>query len=589
MNAAALSSALTCIFFIFLILGFLYGLWRGFSKSLTRFFIVIAVAVATFFIVPAISNALLSADISSWGLEVEGVAVKNLQQFIVEFLSNIEQVNELMNASPTFTSFIQVVPQILLNIALFIVLFLLIKMLSMIIYWILSAILFPKKKMAGKNKHRFVGGIIGAVQGLFVAVVVLLPMFGIINLSTEAKTAINQSETQIAQMATTTDPSADQNTNDVIEVIDEYSSALANNGIYKVMNGIGIIKLSNNIFDELTTVKVQTPDSTKEYKLTTEAVEISRLYPYISLVTESEFNIGNNEFINKIVLLVDTAKESPLLSDIVCEIVNEAATRWTDTNIPNRQDRVFLGIAAPDLQDSDLNNILDTELGKLKNANKDTVHESLVGILKVAQLANTTKDIVTELGDGLSNISSENLEELFDNIVSNDLVQSLVTEVLTEDKLKESFGLDQGTAEMVSGIVNDIASADPETIKNEVEATKELFSLSEKITTNQEGQINLTTPDENGNTPADTLVDAIADSTIIKDFIVDKINEETEAGQENIIQQLNIAGSVDEETKTAISNKISEKVQAGTIDQSTVEAFEKIFGITIPTEPEVNE
>ncbi|MBQ9790602.1 MAG: CvpA family protein [Clostridia bacterium] len=600
MNATALSSALTCIFFIFLILGFLYGLWRGFSKSLTRFFIVIAVAVATFFIVPAISKTLLTVDISSWNLEVEGVAVQNLQQFITEFLSNIEQINELMNASPTFEAFIQVVPQILLNIVLFLLLFLVVKMLSMIIYWIICAIAFPKKKMADKKKHRFVGGIVGAVQGLFVALVVLLPVFGIINLAGDAKAAIVESETAIEASQSSSESQAPATINghifsvseneqnnessvDIFGTINEYSTALQENGVFKALNAIGLVKLSNSVFDELTTVKVNNSSETVEYKLTTEAVEISKLYPYINLITQSEFNIEDNSFINKIIMLVDASSSSPLLSDIVCEIVNEAATIWTDENVPNRADRLFIGIAAPDLGDEDLNLVLDNQLKLLKNADKTTVQESLVGILKIAQIANTTKDIVTEIQEGLANISTENLTDLFENIVSNDMVQTLVEEVLTEEKLTETFGLDAGTAEMVSGIMNDIAAADAETIKNEVEATKELFTLSEKITTNGSGQINLTTPDDDGVTPVETLVDAIAESTIIKDFIVDKINEDTAEGEENIIQQLDIANKVDEQTKTAITQKVAENLTAGTIDQETAAAFEKIFGITIPT------
>ena len=198
MNAGVVSSSLTCIFLVFLTLGFLYGLWRGFSKSLTRLLIVVAVTVATFFIVPSLSHTLITADISSWNLSVGGVQVQTINEFLTEYLAGFDKVNELMNASPTFTKFIQMVPEVLVNIVLFLVFFFVVKMISMIIYWILSAIFFSKKKTEGKNKHRFIGAVIGAVQGLLVACVVLMPVFGLMNLANTAEIALSESRTELA-------------------------------------------------------------------------------------------------------------------------------------------------------------------------------------------------------------------------------------------------------------------------------------------------------------------------------------------------------------------------------------------------------
>ena len=115
--------------------------------------------------------------------------------------------------------------------------------------------------MADKNPHRFVGGIVGAVQGLFVALVVLLPVFGLINLAGEAQYAMVQSETEIAQSVTSSTPetftingfvvatadgdggSSGESDPNILGTIQEYSSVLENNFIYKALDTIGFMKL----------------------------------------------------------------------------------------------------------------------------------------------------------------------------------------------------------------------------------------------------------------------------------------------------------------------------------------------------------
>lgn len=589
MNAAVLSSALTCIFFLFLILGFLYGLWRGFSKSLTRLIIVVAVAVATFFIVPKLTNILLTADISSFNIEVNGVVMQNVEQFIIDYLSQIEMVNNLINASPTFMQFIQVLPQILVNIVLFIVLFMLLKMVSMIIYWIVAAIFFPKKKTAGKNKHRFVGAIVGAVQGLLVAVVVMIPVFGLVNLADNAQTALSASkaEIQASQTADTNEPitlnghifytqepeeqpensSNEASIDAALETVKEYTTALEENFIYKTLNSIGIIKLSNAVFDELTSVTVEKEEGQVEYKFTTEAVKISEIYPYIELVIESEIDIQNKDFIDTLILLTDKAYESPLIGDILTEIIKEAATIWTDESKP-REERLFLGIAAPNINnDEDLNTILDNELKKLKSADKETLKETLVGVFKIAQVAISTQEMVNQMEGSLENITTENLTDLFETIVSNDSVKELVSEVVTPERL-ENMGVDASTAEIVSNVVTSIVNSDPETLEKEVAATKEIFALTEKISNSGSEQITLEQQE------VDTLVESLANSTVITEMIVENIDIADSA-----IQNLGIDEKIDQDTKDLLASSIQEKVSANEMTEETKAALEKIFGL----------
>lgn len=568
MNASALSSVLTCIFLIFLILGFLFGLWRGFSKSLTRLLIVVVIAVVTFFSVPALSKTILSANISSWNIQIGDVVVQSIDQLIYDSLANIEQVKDLINASPTFAEFIQVVPQILVNLVLFILFFFIAKLLSMIIYWILCAILFPKKKMAGKNKHRFVGAVIGAVQGLIVAVVMLLPVFGFINLSNNAQTALSASKAEIEQSSNNdetqqtfvyvvndSDSDTSNNEEDTIDnalvVVNEYTKALESNFIYKVLNTVGLVKLSNSVFDELTTIEA----NGKEYKFTTEAVEISKMYPYLDLILQSDFNVQDNEFIDKIILLVEKSYDSPLLGDIVTEVIKEAATIWSNTSI-DRDQRIFMGIATPDLGSDELNAVLDEQLNSIKNATKEDLQTKLVDVLKIAKVANDTIKLAEDVKENLSDISPENLENIFNTIMENETIKDVIQDVVTTDTLDDLGIKDVGTQTLIVDVVNKIVDADEADIKKEVAATKEIFALTEKI--NDAQDLNTTVTLEESE--IESLVDGFANSTIITELIKTKQNEETQEGVANPIKDLDISNNLHPDTKSALEEEINSKI-----------------------------
>ena len=565
MNASAISSVLTCIFLIFLILGFLFGLWRGFSKSLTRLLIIVVIAVVSFFAVPAISKSILSANISSWNIKIGDVVVKSLDQLITDSLTNIQQVKDIMAASPTFTEFIQAVPLILINLVLFVLFFFIAKLISMIIYWILCAILFPKKKTTGKNKHRFVGAVIGAIQGLIVAIVMLLPIFGLMNLSNNAQTALSASKAEIEQsidgstpqtfvVTGDSDENNTENSNTIdnaLQIVNDYTQALESNFIYKTLNTVGLIKLSNSIFDELTTVEA----NGKEYKFTTESVEISKMYPYLNLILESEFNIQDNEFIDKLILLVDKSYDSPLIGDIVTEIIKEAATIWSNTSI-ERDQRLFLGMSAPDLGSEDLNIVFDEQLNSIKNSSKLELKTKLVDVLKVAKVANETIKLAEDVKENLSDISPENLENIFNTIVENETIKDVIKDVVTTETLNE-FGIsDVGTQTLIVDVVNKIVDADSADIQKEVAATKEIFTLTEKI--NNAKDLNTTVVLEE--TEVESLVDGLANSTIITNLIKTKQNEETQEGVANPIKDLDVSNNLSEETKTALETEINEKI-----------------------------
>ena len=74
MTTDIISTVIISLFLLILLAGFLFGLGRGFNKSLVRLLIVVAMLVATFFIVPIITEAVMTIDISGMGINISGKA-----------------------------------------------------------------------------------------------------------------------------------------------------------------------------------------------------------------------------------------------------------------------------------------------------------------------------------------------------------------------------------------------------------------------------------------------------------------------------------------------------------------------------------
>ena len=73
---------------------------------MARFIIVLVVAVVAFFITPALTNGLLTLDISGLGIKIGGGTVTSVKDLITQLINSISQVKELVESSPTLKAFI---------------------------------------------------------------------------------------------------------------------------------------------------------------------------------------------------------------------------------------------------------------------------------------------------------------------------------------------------------------------------------------------------------------------------------------------------------------------------------------------------
>ncbi len=472
MNAGLIPTAIVSLFLVCIILGFVFGWFRGFSKSLVRFIIVLAVTVLAFFVVPSITTAVLKMDISKLNINIGGVSAVTLGDLIIDLIEQVPIVQDLIESSPTLASVITLVPQMLANVVLFIAFFFIFKWFSMIIYWIIAGIFFSKKKMGDKDRHKFVGAVIGTVQGFLVAIVLMVPIFGVVETSRPMVEAIRAEQTAASTSENTGESASgftytvneegssetpggggssetpggegsggtseeEKNNKDikqtVYDVTDEtgkYVDAFDKVWIVKVMKALKIQDLSVSMFDNLTTVK----DRDLEVSLRNEVKVVASAYPGLSGLIYGDADVENAETYDNVKESFDKLYASPVLSGVVSELVPKAATRWSDTSLAE-EDRKFCGIAKPDFGDAATNRVFDALLLNLATQeDSEELKKDIDTSIDVMKLC-CTSGIVTAVkhnGDLMEVLLKDTNENLVSNIIDLSLNSSTLKECLPD-------------------------------------------------------------------------------------------------------------------------------------------------------------
>ena len=429
MNTSFISTAIISVFIALIIFGFVFGWIRGFNKSLTRFIMVICMAVVAYFTVPAITNTILNMDITSWNITIGEHTAVTLNELLVNVLRDIPIVEELLEASPTLVAFIEILPQMLVNIVLFVLLFLIFKYVSMIFYWIISAIFFNKKKMQGKDKHSFIGAVIGGIQGLVVACLLLVPIFGIVG--TAKPLAVSYEQTTQQQTAfldnglynatedgNSSGPKAD--TDFIFEIATDTVDAFENTWVVKVLSAVGVDDLSLGMFDNLTTIE----ENGVEIGLRKEVNIISEAFPEIKFLIDNNFNIENNEVLESLDKAVDKLYSSTLLSGVVNEVIPYASNQWSLGN-------TFCGIKKPTFEDPGINNLFSALLIELGKPNQDqTIKNDLKVTVKLVKVCNNAGILTAVLND--QDVMEVLKQEKNDNFISEVIGVALESNTLRE-------------------------------------------------------------------------------------------------------------------------------------------------------------
>ena len=181
-----LSIAMLGVLAVFILVNMLIGMGRGAKRAGIRFVIYIGLLIVAFLITPFVVNWVLEINFAIAG-KTPAEHVENVSNQFIEVLQ--EQFGDYV---VPFQDYIKEyalgVVVALLNLLIFFALYFVVKVVAWGVYVIVAHFAAPKRDREGKKYPKYAGWgmLIGAVQGLFLFVIFLLPVNGVVGMINQA-------------------------------------------------------------------------------------------------------------------------------------------------------------------------------------------------------------------------------------------------------------------------------------------------------------------------------------------------------------------------------------------------------------------
>ena len=332
-----ISTIVTLIFGAFVVFGLLGGFFRGFIRQILHIASAVLWIGGTYFVSDYICKTYIH------GITTEGL---------------IALLKESGIGGETMDSVVEIISgqDWLMNLPLESVLVPIVFVLSLLVMWIVSRIVYMILKIVlsigGRKFNLFgalVGGLIGALEGALIASIIFLPVVGLSTVANET-------------MADIRDKNTDGQYTEIVEFYDEYISPVSNheivqfiaeNGGQKLLDSLATIDFEGekvNLFDEATT-------------LLTMGIEATSL---------KDTNFASLSETDKALLysLVDDLGESRYLSSLVSGAFSGIGNAIDDGTLPTEIPEAFVSIVKPIVK------IFAT-------STPDNLHDDLITILDV--------------------------------------------------------------------------------------------------------------------------------------------------------------------------------------------------------------
>ena len=213
--------ALTGLAVLFLVIGFLRGYIRGTHKAVYTFVVSLVVIFGLWMLLTPIIRRLIETDISFiYTFTYEGFEIKSLGEgiefatkYLLGFIKEdggvlVDTTNIAINETMLY-GLIYGLAEMLLRVVLLIVILVLNWTLFRFISWIIYKFIKPKKydkfgKKTKTKKNRLIGGAIGAVNMLFIYLILSIPLAGVFSVADNAADLLEQSkkeETEIINLS----------------------------------------------------------------------------------------------------------------------------------------------------------------------------------------------------------------------------------------------------------------------------------------------------------------------------------------------------------------------------------------------------
>lgn len=244
-------------------IGFWVGWKRGVKRSSLITGISLGLIIVSYFVTPFISKAILGIQISSGG------SSKPISQIIIDWISQSDSMKTMIENSESFRVFVESLPLIVLNVAVFVVMYGLVRLFGYIIYRIIASTCFKskaKEKELGLKRHHLAGAGINTLKALLFLFIVMAPvtaLFGFVDDIQKVGSAYEESEAE-AEEASVRIMAEESESETFLPDINELFSQMPE----MVMSGIstynshifgvvgGAFGMDNLIFDNLTKITV---------------------------------------------------------------------------------------------------------------------------------------------------------------------------------------------------------------------------------------------------------------------------------------------------------------------------------------------
>lgn len=542
------------VMIVLIVLGFAIGMLRGWKKSLVRTGILLVAVIFALLITPALTSNFIKNHVDGFTVSIFSNEI-DFEKIISDFSVELNLGDILADGSVTNELIISVI-NVVVNIALFLIVFIVIELVSLLVYGIVLLIIKIKTRHEEKETTpkdgkfwglRVVGGLVGFVGSLIICFAVMTPVYGMINIcdgfleDSKTKQTASASELETASASVIESRlcgslyyTEDEKIGKVETYIEKYADLKKeynSSFLGKFSNITGMSKLGGVAFERLTTVK----NGKLTLNLTDEFVQIIKTYNlYKDVFVKTEFNLKNNDDIDKLVALYDEAVKSEVIKEYVVEIIPKLSDKWINGE-------KFIGISNP-VQNSDWNDVVKSALVVFKVDNINRISNNLKALANALKVANNN-DVINQINSGkkVEDILLENNKfikeeiivltstiELRENIsiILNESFEVIYKEIIGEEK---DFGENVLTNEQIAWLNQTNGwTKEADNIQNSV---TEIFKVYEITKTDSSSEA-LLDKLENIGASIDYARDSLLISKPYKIFVTDFIKYKTNLKQD---------------------------------------------------------
>lgn len=435
MSAGAIIAIIDVVFFVLLGLGFLEGFIRGVKRSSLELGITIAGIIIVVLITPVVTNAILGIQVTANG------ETTSLQTFIVNMLSENEDVANLIDNSPSTMQLLEKLPVVLMAAVVFLVLNLVMRLIVYIVYKLISLVFKSKKKEKelGLKRNRWVGGLISTFKMFALVLVMFMPLTSAVKFAdqiipaqtTEVSAAVEivgEDDGASTDAGTGTgesgDTSSDEENKGFLESLPPVVKNIVH-GVNKSALGVlnGVAGMDDFMFDEVAKVEI----NGERIKFRSELNNYYTLYTDISAIINAE-DLDSIDW-EKLDKTYESVTSNSLYNSVVLNIIGESITNYETLVkiIPDLKEyegilkNVSVAISANDKYAEYFKPDIDKIYYTISGAGKS-------GYLKAVVGKKSTLSSITVLVDDYDEVLTNAVNNLFDlNVVRDALSPALKT------------------------------------------------------------------------------------------------------------------------------------------------------------------